>query len=315
MAEQARAQLCEDAMTMLILWAVQGEYDADLEATLKFWAGKFNCPEDVLNERLSLAADQKLPRPAPRDFGMTHAPSSRHPYASPAAAAAALPPPPHASKSAFASAAAQHSHHEPGYYAPAPAGPYSSGGAFGPGDAAGGGGMSKRPYSAGPGELDPKAFKKQRTVPVVSDLDVLGGVGPYVDIGPAIGRKVLRFWPGDAARNKGSPWFPAVVTDYNELTGIHTITYGFNTTKEEYEEVTLSALDESALKVTDETLDLERMYADLRKRAKSQALAKSEWLKRNAASGTPAFKPGGNIMGGAKKTKSKGKVSGGGGMW
>lgn len=97
-----------------------------------------------------------------RDFGMTHAPSSRHPYASPAAAAAALPPPPHASKSAFASAAAQHSHHEPGYYAPAPAGPYSSGGAFGPGDAAGGGGMSKRPYSAGPGELDPKAFKKQR---------------------------------------------------------------------------------------------------------------------------------------------------------
>lgn len=28
MAEQARAQLCEDAMTMLILWAVQGEYDA-----------------------------------------------------------------------------------------------------------------------------------------------------------------------------------------------------------------------------------------------------------------------------------------------
>lgn len=69
------------------------------------------------------------------------------------------------------------------------------------------------------------------------------------------------------------------------------------------------------LQVTDETLDLERMYADLRKRAKSQALAKSEWLKRNAASGTPAFKPGGNIMGGAKKTKSKGKVSGGGGMW
>lgn len=87
-------------------------------------------------------------------------------------------------------------------------------------------------------------------MPVVSDLDVLGGVGPYVDIGPAIGRKVLRFWPGDAARNKGSPWFPAVVTDYNELTGIHTITYGFNTTKEEYEEVTLSALDESALKVS-----------------------------------------------------------------
>lgn len=30
---------------------------------------------------------------------------------------------------------------------------------------------------------------------------------PYVGLGPAVGRKVLRYWPKDAHRNKGDPWF------------------------------------------------------------------------------------------------------------
>jgi hypothetical protein len=31
--------------------------------------------------------------------------------------------------------------------------------------------------------------------------------------------QVLRYWPKDAGRNKGDPWFAAVVTDYEEDTG------------------------------------------------------------------------------------------------
>jgi len=30
-----------------------------------------------------------------------------------------------------------------------------------------------------------------------------------------VGRKVKRYWPEDAAKNRGDPWFTAVVTDYD----------------------------------------------------------------------------------------------------
>ena len=30
--------------------------------------------------------------------------------------------------------------------------------------------------------------------------------------------QVKRYWPADAAKNKGDPWFTAVVTDYDPVT-------------------------------------------------------------------------------------------------
>jgi hypothetical protein len=60
---------------------------------------------------------------------------------------------------------------------------------------------------------------------------------------------VLRYWPKDAGRNKGDPWFAAVVTDYEEDTGAHILTYQFGTQKEEKERVALALKQPSELRV------------------------------------------------------------------
>jgi hypothetical protein len=61
---------------------------------------------------------------------------------------------------------------------------------------------------------------------------------------------VLRYWPKDAGRNKGDPWFAAVVTDYEEDTGAHILTYQFGTQKEEKERVALALKQPSELRVS-----------------------------------------------------------------
>lgn len=60
---------------------------------------------------------------------------------------------------------------------------------------------------------------------------------------------MLRYWPKDAARNRGDPWFPAVVTDYEELSGAHILTYQFGTPREEKERVSLSLKTADELQV------------------------------------------------------------------
>lgn len=62
--------------------------------------------------------------------------------------------------------------------------------------------------------------------------------------------QVLRYWPKDAGRNKGDPWFAAVVTDYEEDTGAHILTYQFGTQKEEKERVSLALKQPSELRVS-----------------------------------------------------------------
>jgi hypothetical protein len=62
--------------------------------------------------------------------------------------------------------------------------------------------------------------------------------------------QVLRYWPKDAGRNKGDPWFAAVVTDYEEDTGAHILTYQFGTQKEEKERVALALKQPSELRVS-----------------------------------------------------------------
>lgn len=60
----------------------------------------------------------------------------------------------------------------------------------------------------------------------------------------------MRFWPKDAYRNKGDPWFNAVVTDYEEDTGAHILTYQFGTHKEEKERVSLALKQPNELRVS-----------------------------------------------------------------
>jgi len=62
--------------------------------------------------------------------------------------------------------------------------------------------------------------------------------------------QVLRYWPKDAGRNKGDPWFAAVVTDYEEDTGAHILTYQFGTQKEEKERVSLGMKRQDELRVS-----------------------------------------------------------------
>lgn len=61
---------------------------------------------------------------------------------------------------------------------------------------------------------------------------------------------MLRYWPKDAGRNKGDPWFAAVVTDYEEDTGAHILTYQFGTQKEEKERVALALKRPDELRVS-----------------------------------------------------------------
>lgn len=61
---------------------------------------------------------------------------------------------------------------------------------------------------------------------------------------------MLRYWPKDAYRNKGDPWFSAVVTDYEEDTGAHIVTYQFGTQKEEKERVSLALKQPNELRVS-----------------------------------------------------------------
>eukprot|EP00879_Flechtneria_rotunda_P020348 GHRR01021399.1.p2 GENE.GHRR01021399.1~~GHRR01021399.1.p2 ORF type:complete len:152 (+),score=37.22 GHRR01021399.1:1957-2412(+) len=107
-----------------------------------------------------------------------------------------------------------------------------------------------------------------------------GGDYPYANIGPAIGRRVLRYWPKDAARNKGDPWFSAVVTDYEEDTGAHILTYQFGTQKEEKERVSLALKKADELRLMDEVIDLLEWYGDPKKRRKSSAVEKSVYVRK-----------------------------------
>eukprot|EP00879_Flechtneria_rotunda_P028404 GHRR01030511.1.p1 GENE.GHRR01030511.1~~GHRR01030511.1.p1 ORF type:complete len:241 (+),score=71.84 GHRR01030511.1:663-1385(+) len=92
--------------------------------------------------------------------------------------------------------------------------------------------------------------------------------------------KVLRYWPKDAARNKGDPWFSAVVTDYEEDTGAHILTYQFGTQKEEKERVSLALKKADELRLMDEVIDLLEWYGDPKKRRKSSAVEKSVYVRK-----------------------------------
>ncbi|KIZ02225.1 hypothetical protein MNEG_5731 [Monoraphidium neglectum] len=94
-----------------------------------------------------------------------------------------------------------------------------------------------------------------------------------------VGRKVKRYWPDDAAKNKGDPWFMAVVTDYDPVLKIHVLTYSLGTQKEEREDVNLSTLHQGSISFTGDWIDLERWYADPKRREKSYAV-KARWGRR-----------------------------------
>ncbi|KAF8056843.1 hypothetical protein HT031_006187 [Scenedesmus sp. PABB004] len=143
---------------------------------------------------------------------------------------------------------------------------------------AGGGGPfapsgSKRPLDGGGGGGG--GGKRTKTMPVLADGDL-----PFANIGPALGHKVLRYWPKDAARNKGDPWFTAVVTDYDEATGVHILTYQFGTQREEKERVSLGHKTHDELKFTGESVDLLDWFSDPKKRRRSSAVEKSTYLRR-----------------------------------
>eukprot|EP00775_Hariotina_reticulata_P007723 gene7723-7922_t len=151
-------------------------------------------------------------------------------------------------------------------------------------------------------ELLAAIFEHLGTVPVIAEGDL-----PYINIGPAIGRRVLRYWPKDAGRNKGDPWFAAVVTDYEEDTGAHILTYQFGTQKEEKERVSLGMKRQDELRLTDEVIDLLEWYADPKKRRKSSAVEKSVYLRKQyqAVHGSGLA---GAIGGGKSKSKGGGKA-------
>uniref|UniRef100_A0A383V4K7 Uncharacterized protein n=1 Tax=Tetradesmus obliquus TaxID=3088 RepID=A0A383V4K7_TETOB len=130
---------------------------------------------------------------------------------------------------------------------------------------------SKRPAAGDAGG----SSKRYKTLPVVDSSET-----PFANIGPALGRKVLRYWPKDAGRNKGDPWFAAVVTDYEEDTGAHILTYQFGTQKEEKERVALALKQPSELRLTEDFIDLLEWYGDPKKRRKSSAVEKSVYLRK-----------------------------------
>ncbi|KAF6263284.1 hypothetical protein COO60DRAFT_1671076 [Scenedesmus sp. NREL 46B-D3] len=249
----------------------------DIESLLKQWAGTFQIPDADLMQRLTDATSGELQRPPDRrEAAWVHRqlPSSKVQ----GALAAELGRPGHLIYGLLKVEGLGGRRFELGWgirwsYKPAhqqqPAAAAASA-ATGAGPFVPSGSKRQAAGDAGGG-----SSKRYKTLPVVDSSDA-----PFANIGPALGRRVLRYWPKDAGRNKGDPWFAAVVTDYEEDTGAHILTYQFGTQKEEKERVALALKQPNELRLTDDFVDLLDWYGDPKKRRKSSAVEKSVYLRK-----------------------------------
>ena len=67
-AQAMRQQLCDDAMTMLVLWATKQDYDAAVEALLNEWATILGVAPEAVAQKVDLAMGSNLQRPLARRY-------------------------------------------------------------------------------------------------------------------------------------------------------------------------------------------------------------------------------------------------------
>ncbi|KIY94981.1 hypothetical protein MNEG_12982 [Monoraphidium neglectum] len=229
MAEGMRRQLCDDAMTMLVLWATRQDYDAAVEALLNEWAGILGISAEVMAEKVDLAMTCNLRKPVLNRYASAGGGGGGGGGGVAAVAAPAAP------TAAALGGGVGYSGYEP---------------------AAGGGGEgvgAKRMHSGDIGG----GSKKAKQASASNDLSMFEGVtrqeamvgrkGDAQAAGGATAAAVKRYWPADAAKNKGDPWFNAVVTDYDPVQKVHVLTYSLGTQREEREDIDISKLHQGSI--------------------------------------------------------------------
>ncbi|GBF95555.1 hypothetical protein Rsub_08536 [Raphidocelis subcapitata] len=267
-----RQQLADDAMTNLVLWATGRDYDASVESLLTEWSSILGVSSDAMGGMVDSAMGGNLSPPARNRFassGGAAAPAPRAAAAPAPAAAGMRPPAPRLSGSGGGGggAAGGAGGGAAGGAKPARARtPTRSGGSSKrshDSDGGGGGGSSKKAKSA-----------------TAAELAAFAGVSRAEAM---VGRKVRRYWPEDAGKNKGDPWFTAVVTDYDPSRRVHVLTYSLGTSREEREDVDIQQLPQGAIDLSGEWVQLDRWYGDPKKRARSYAVSVSKYLRARAA--------------------------------